>query len=150
MLNKIAARAKLVAVNQSDSKKYLGIQAADMVTGAIKGGASPVPRSELSCLTGQETAVGPTGRNTWLGCSPLRYVAQSGVQYLALSNGVQSDATYGETQTERQCAVRHGDRTSSVVWSCANHTVEVRSQTHGRVASASKDKSDPKNRSVTA
>ena len=36
MLDKIAAPAKLVAVNQSDSKKHLGIQAADMLTGAIK------------------------------------------------------------------------------------------------------------------
>ena len=36
MLNQIAGRAKLTAVNQSDSRRYTGIQAADVLTGAIK------------------------------------------------------------------------------------------------------------------
>ncbi len=36
MLNKIAGQANITAVNQSDSKKYQGIQAADLLTGAIK------------------------------------------------------------------------------------------------------------------
>ena len=36
MLDKMAGRANLAAVNKSDSRKYLGIQAVDMLTGAIK------------------------------------------------------------------------------------------------------------------
>lgn len=36
MLEKIAVRAMLTSVSQSDSRKYAGIQAADMLTGAIK------------------------------------------------------------------------------------------------------------------
>ena len=36
MLDQIAVRAMLTAVNQSDSKKHAGIQAADVPTGAIK------------------------------------------------------------------------------------------------------------------
>ena len=36
MLDKIAGRANLAAANKSDSRKHLGIQAVDMLTGAIK------------------------------------------------------------------------------------------------------------------
>ena len=54
MLDKIAVKAKLTAVNKSDSKKYAGIQAADLLTGAIKASHHLFLASDLRLSSGKK------------------------------------------------------------------------------------------------